>query len=147
MIGTTATPARRSGLSWHSSASHRLWARAPANSSSPGVEPLAPSPAPNGAEAPPLTESASGKMTSPATPSASSSLSRRAASHPPRRPSSFSSCQVLANSSLTNPALASSAARSRSTRNPSNGSRYSGSSQPRYSGPGNPAWVSAEMTR
>ena len=70
----------------HSSASQRLWARAPAISNSTGMSPPALSPAPNGADAPAVTASASGKMTSPTTPSASSSLSRRDASHPPRRP-------------------------------------------------------------
>ena len=70
--------------------------------------PLAPSPAPNGADAPPVTASASGKMTSPATPSASSSSSRRAASQPPRRPSSFSRSHSSANASLRSPRSASS---------------------------------------
>ena len=139
MIGTIATPARRSGLSRHSSASHRLWARAPARSSSGGVSPVAPSPAPNGADAPEVTESASGKMTSPATPSASSSLSRRPASQPPRRPSSFSACHSSANSSLRNPCsgqLASSAPVRRA--HASKRSRYSGSSHSRYSAFGQP---------
>src|SRR5687767_14727727 len=67
-IGTSATPARRSGLALHSSASQRLWARAPAMSSSMGVSPPAAKPAPNGADAPEVTASASGKMTSPTTP-------------------------------------------------------------------------------
>ena len=51
-IGTIATPARRSGLVAHSSASQRLCARAPAMSSSGAMSPVAPRPAPNGAEAP-----------------------------------------------------------------------------------------------
>ena len=51
--------------------------RAPAMSSTGSCWLLMPRPAPNGAELPPSTASASGKITSPTTPSASSSLSRR----------------------------------------------------------------------
>ena len=102
-IGTIATPARRNGLSEQSSASQRLWACAPARRSSGSRSPPCPSPAPKGADAPEVTASASGKMTSPATPSASSSLSRRAASQPPRKPSSLSRSHASANSSLRMP--------------------------------------------
>ncbi len=48
-----ARPQRRSGLSEHSSANHRLCARAPAMSNSPSTSPPMPRPAPNGADAPP----------------------------------------------------------------------------------------------
>ena len=94
-MGTMATPARRCGLSAQSSASHRLWAFAPAIRRSMGTSAVAPRPAPNGADAPPVTASASGKMTSPTTPSALSSSSRRRASQPPRSPSAFSLLPLL----------------------------------------------------
>ena len=146
-MGTMATPARRSGLVAHSSASQRLWARAPAITSGPSVAPVAPNPAPKGADAPPLTASESGKITSPATPSASSSKSRRAASHPPRRPSAFSRSHSSANSSFRRPLSASCfSMAARWTRKSSNAPRCSGSSHWRYSGLGSPAWQSDEIT-
>ena len=87
-IGTSPTPARRSGLVAHSSTRNRLWARAPANASSGSSIMPAESPAPNGGDSMPVIASASGKITSAATPSASISLSRCSASYAPRRPSS-----------------------------------------------------------
>ena len=87
-IGTSATPTRRSGLSAHSSASQRLCALAPSITSTGSLSPDEPSPAPNGVPDTPPTPaaSASGKITSQATPSPSSSLSRMLASHEPRMP-------------------------------------------------------------
>src|SRR5215475_10224111 len=49
-IGTHATPARRSGLLAHRSASHRLCARAPAMTFSGSLDPELASPEPNGDE-------------------------------------------------------------------------------------------------
>src|SRR5262249_22752999 len=74
--GTRATPARRTALPATRSARKRLWARAPAYASSGSAIAPAESPAPNGGDSIPVIASASGKITSPATPSASSSLSR-----------------------------------------------------------------------
>ena len=80
VTGTSATPARRGGLVAQNSTSHRLWARAPAQARRGSVIMPACSPAPKGGASMPVTESPSGKITSPATPSASSTLSRTAAS-------------------------------------------------------------------
>ena len=80
VIGTSATPARRAGLVAQNSTSQRLWARAPAQASRGSVIMPACNPAPNGGASMPVTESPSAKITSPATPSASSTLSRTSGS-------------------------------------------------------------------
>ena len=98
-IGATISPARRSGLSWHSSAAHRLYARAPARRCSGSRVATGLNPAPNGAPMVPVAASGPGNTTSAATPSLSSSLSRVAASHPPRRPISW---RLLPSSSSPN---------------------------------------------
>ena len=101
----SAAPQRRSGLCWHSSASQRLCARAPAMPSSGSVSPDRPSPVPNGAQVRDSTASASGKMTSPAMPSASSSWSRLSASQPAFSASPCSAYQESAKSLLRTPRL------------------------------------------
>ncbi len=129
-IGMVATPQRRSGLSEHSSASHRLCARAPTITRSPSSSPDDWSPALNGAEAPPPSTSASGKITSPAMPSLSSSALRVAAScdarAPPSPVSASHSSRNLACSSDADSRMSERKARADS-RSRSNASRYAGS--------------------
>ena len=129
-IGTVATPQRRSGLAEHSSASHRLWARAPAMTSSPSSSPELWSPALNGAEAPPPSTSASGKITSPAMPSLSSSASRVVGSYEASLPPSpVSSSHSSRNFSCSSEAASRMTELSASlvSRSSSNASRYCGS--------------------
>ena len=91
----------------------------------------------------PLTESASGKMISPTTPSASSSLSRAG-----RVPAAAQALLVLLVPGLGELLVQEAGAAPSRRREParrrtaSKRSRYSGSSHSRYSGPGRPACVS-----
>ena len=80
VIGTRPTPARRGGLLAQNSTSQRLWARAPPKAWRGSVIWPADRPAPNGGDSWPVTASPSAKITSPAMPSASSSLSRTSGS-------------------------------------------------------------------
>ena len=148
----SARPRRRPGARGRpaqSSASQRLWARAPASSSSGAMSPVEPRPAPNGADVPTVTASASGKMTSPATPSASSSLSRRAGV--PAAPEPLLVLRVpllgelLVEEALRLRQLGHALAAPRVRRRTSRGTRDRATrGTPRS---GRPAWQSAEITR
>ena len=94
-----ARPLRRSGVCWHSSASQRLYALAPASMRSGGSPRASTRPAPNGAPMLPVAASGPGKITSAVTPSLSSSLSRFGASQPQRSPPS---CRLSSPSSWPN---------------------------------------------
>ena len=98
-IGATIRPARRSGLSLQISAAHRLYARAPASRCSGSIVATGLNPAPNGAPIVPVAASGPGNITSPVTPSLSSSSSRLVASHAPRMPISW---RLLPSSSSPN---------------------------------------------
>ena len=148
MIGTTATPARRSGLSLHSSASHRLWARAPASSSSAGRVAGGAEP---GAER--CRRPAGDRVGVGEDDLAGHAVGVELLVAPGGVPAAAQTLlvllvpllgELLVEEPAPSPAPPPAPARRGSRRT---APRYSGSSQSRYSGPGRPAWVSAEMTR
>src|SRR5271167_1061904 len=147
VIGTSATPQRRSGLAATSSASQRLCAFDPARPSSGSRSPDNPRPAPNGTAVLLSTASASGYTTSAATPSASSVASLRTASQLPTSSSSCSSNQSLANFEFVTPSFViASRMDCCSARKLSSSGQYFFSRYGRYCSVGRPAWLSAAMT-
>ena len=153
-------PARRSGLSWQSSAAHRLYARAPASRCSGLWVATGLKPAPNGAPMVPVAASGPGNIDLGGDAVVVELLVARGGVPAAAQADLVEAVALLV---LAEPlflelvvadevAVAAAAARRssmsrwRSASSSSKSSRYRGSRKSRYAGEFGPAWQSAEMT-